>query len=258
MNGFEEQPIPAGEQSSPAAPSPVAPESWPVWGYSDLAIMFFVAITCLLLAGLAMAGLMFVLPFRIPGRATPLIIGQFLGFGLALVGLRYLLKVRYAKPFWEAMAWHGSPRGVIRSMFLGPPLAFAIAIGGAALGQDQADMPLLELLKDPVSIALLGIAAVTIGPVCEELAFRGFLLPVLVRSFGAAVGVVLAALPFALLHGPQYGWSWQRVLLILLAGCAFGIARLRAGSTMAATAMHATYNLTFFTAFLAQKGFHQT
>jgi membrane protease YdiL (CAAX protease family) len=79
-------------------------------------------------------------------------------------------------------------------------------------------------------------------------------MPLLVRSLGAAGGVTLAAVPFALLHGPQYAWSWSHVLLVGLAGVAFGVARQVTGSTAVATAMHAAYNLTFFAGFLLQGG----
>jgi membrane protease YdiL (CAAX protease family) len=256
MIEFDDQPPGHTTPAQPAAEAVPEPERrWPVWGYQDVLVIALLALPCLALASLAVLGLARLIPVAIPGKATPLIAAQFLGFALLFLCLKILLRARYGLTFWDAMEWWGPPRGIIRAMFLGPPLALGVAMVGAVMGEEHAEMPILELLKDPVSIVIVGIAAVTIGPLCEELAFRGFLLPVLVRSFGAAAGVVLAALPFALLHGPQYGWSWPRVALILAAGIAFGVVRLRAGSTLAATVMHASYNLTFFTAFLAQKGF---
>jgi hypothetical protein len=108
------------------------------------------------------------------------------------------------------------------------------------------------LLRDRTSLALVGVFAVTLGPLCEELIFRGFLQPLLARTLGAAAGVVVTAAVFALPHGPQYAWSWQHVLLITLAGAVFGWVRHRSGSTMAAAVMHAGYNLVFFAALAAQ------
>ena len=113
-------------------------------------------------------------------------------------------------------------------------------------------MPFHELLSNRFSMVLTGIVALTLGPLSEELAFRGFLMPLMVLRFGAVAGVVLTALPFALLHGPQYSWSWRHLLLLTLAGVAFGVVRHRTGSTLAATMTHSTYNLTFFSAYLAQ------
>ena len=81
---------------------------------------------------------------------------------------------------------------------------------------------------------------------CEELAFRGFLQPLLARSLGAAPAILLAAIPFGLLHYPEYGDSWRHALIIAAAGAAFGAMRQVTGSTKAAVLMHASYNAFFF------------
>ena len=80
------------------------------------------------------------------------------------------------------------------------------------------------------------------APVCEELIFRGFLQPLLVRSLGAPAGILATALPFGLLHFQEYGNSWRHVLLISLSGVAFGLMRHATGSTKAAAVMHSSYN----------------
>jgi CAAX protease family protein len=112
--------------------------------------------------------------------------------------------------------------------------------------------PMMELLKDRVSIVLVAIFGVTMGPLCEELAFRGFLQPLLVRSLGALPGIAAASIPFGLLHFQEYGNSWKHVLVISLAGAAFGAMRHATGSTKASTIMHSAYNALFFVALLVQ------
>jgi uncharacterized protein len=109
-----------------------------------------------------------------------------------------------------------------------------------------------DLLRDRGSILLVGFFALTLGPLFEELAFRGFLMPLLVRTFGAVAGVALQAVPFALLHGNEYAWAWQQVVLLFLAGTAFGWMRHKTGSTAASTYMHAGYNLVAFVGIFAQ------
>ena len=99
---------------------------------------------------------------------------------------------------------------------------------------------------------LVAFFAVVLGPVFEELLFRGFLLPLLQRALGAWLGILLAAAGFALLHGAQYQWSWKHLLLVGLAGAAFGLARYKTGSTAAAALLHGGYNLTFFVGYLIQ------
>jgi membrane protease YdiL (CAAX protease family) len=130
--------------------------------------------------------------------------------------------------------------------------AIGIALLGVAMQTPNVEMPMRDLLSDRFSLILVGTFAVTLGPACEELAFRGFLLPVLARTFGGPAGVTLTSATFALMHGPQYAWSWQHLVLICLAGVLFGAVRLLSGSTAAAAAMHAGYNLTFFVAYLTQ------
>jgi membrane protease YdiL (CAAX protease family) len=108
------------------------------------------------------------------------------------------------------------------------------------------------MFQDRPTIIVFAIFVVILGPLCEELAFRGFLLPLLIRSFGAAFGIITTGLLFGCLHGYEYSWSWRHVLLISAAGAIFGWVRHRTGSTAAATYVHSTYNLTQFIAFLAQ------
>jgi membrane protease YdiL (CAAX protease family) len=133
----------------------------------------------------------------------------------------------------------------INALAWGVLLAFGCIVLGALLQTPNEKTPLDQLLADPLSIALMGIFAIALAPVFEELLFRGFLFPLLARSLGPVAAAALAALPFALLHGPEYAWSWQRISIIFLAGFAFGWMRHRSGSTAAAAVMHAGYNGTF-------------
>jgi membrane protease YdiL (CAAX protease family) len=108
-------------------------------------------------------------------------------------------------------------------------------------------------MQDRASIAIIGVFGVTLGPMAEELAFRGFLQPLLVRSLGVLPGIVVAALPFGLLHFSEYGNSWRHVVLICAAGVAFGWMRHVTGSTRASTLMHSAYNALFFAALWGSK-----
>src|SRR5205807_2006452 len=79
-------------------------------------------------------------------------------------------------------------------------LAFGVVLVGRLLQTPDVNTPMKQLLSDRSSVLLIAIFAVTLGPLCEELAFRGFLQPLLVRSFGPVPGVILGAVPFGLLH----------------------------------------------------------
>lgn len=239
----------------PESPPPPLPESlrYPFWNYEDVTLFFAMGIPCLVLSVFFLEGLLWLLPFE-PGRAIQVLTAQFIGYSLWFASLILLLRVRYQAPFWASLAWVVPKTGFWRSVLMGPMIAFGIAWLAILLRTPNIELPFREMLTGRPAFLLTGLFAVTIGPLCEELAFRGFLMPLLVRSFGVWLGILITALPFALLHGPQYSWSWRHLLLLLLAGIAFGRVRHATGSTAASAMTHATYNLTFFSALVMQGG----
>ena len=64
--------------------------------------------------------------------------------------------------------------------------------------------------------------AISIGPLVEEIFFRGSAAAVGGASLGPIAGILIGAVPFALLHGPQYAWSWRHRADDRGAGSAFG------------------------------------
>jgi hypothetical protein len=220
----------------------------PFWRWSDLAIFAGLAIPALV-GGAAVAQLL--------GLASPALkdvrtwTSMLFFYLFWFSGLYVILKTRYNRPFWESLGWVFPSRGLMASLLGGPVVALTVGALGMLLKTPQRDMPILRLLDGPVGIALFGLFSVVLGPATEELAFRGFLMPLAIRSLGVAPGIVLSALPFAVLHGPEYAWTWQYVVLIGLAGALFGAVRYYTRSTLASAAMHSTYNLTFFAALVS-------
>lgn len=213
------------------------------------------AVPCFALAVALTQGLFQLLPVQT--AAPRLMTMQFAGFALWFLALYVMLRVRYQRPFWASLGWVAPWPGMLLTLFLGPALAVAVAIGGVLLRTPEIQSTIHQLMRDRWSALLIGVLATTLAPLFEELLFRGFLLPLLVRSFGSAAGVVLCSLPFTMLHGPQYHWTWQHLLLLFAASVAFSLVRLRTGSTAASTFVHAAYNLTFFVVYvLSGKDFH--
>jgi uncharacterized protein len=243
------------ERSLPPAPEEMRRSAFPFWNYHDLLIFTVMAVPCLVVGMLVVQLAAWVIPAYPEAKAAKLLPAQFIAYGLWFGCLFLLLKTKYDMPFWRSMAWKVPWDGFFWTVLGGPALAFTIGGLGLLLRTPELEMPMKDLLGDRASVAMIGIFATTLGPFCEELAFRGFLMPLLRKSFGLPVAIVGSALPFALLHGPQYAWSWRHILLITLAGSAFGWARHRTGSTAAAAMVHGTYNMTFFSAFLLQGRF---
>jgi membrane protease YdiL (CAAX protease family) len=223
------------------------------WGYRDLALFFGLAIPCLLVAGPLIAKAVFLtLHIHTPHKALELLPGQFLGYALLYWALAFLFRTEYERPFWSSLGWRWPRFRTPSIIALGFILAFSIAILGALLRTPEGPTPMEELLNDRASLLLVAAIGVTLGPLCEELAFRGLMQPLLIRSFGVAPGIFLAALGFGLLHLPEYGNHWQQGVLITLAGVGFGWMRQVSGSTLASTLMHSAYNLILFLGFIAE------
>lgn len=225
------------------------PES-PFWDYFDLLLFALAFAPSLFAGGLLMRALFGGLALHGAGKAPELLAAQFVAYALWFAFLYGLLRLRYGRPLWVSLGWVRLGERFAERLAVGVALALAVAILGGLLRTPDLDSPMKRLLSDRLSLVMVGVAAATIGPVCEELAFRGFIQPVLVRSMGPAPGILLTALPFAVLHGPEYAWSWRHILLVTIAGSAFGWMRHRSGSTAAAAVMHAGYNATFFLALL--------
>lgn len=220
---------------------------FPFWSYEDVALL----LAAILPSGLTAFGLA-----RLAGsnKGLQTLISQTVFFGLLLLVLYLLVSVRYRRPFWRSMGWFWPVPGAHWCFFGGPVLAFGIAALGVLLRAPEVPDPIKELITNRLSLAIVMLFGVVLGPIYEELFFRGFLFPLLAKSFGALAGVLLSAFLFGLLHGAQYDWAWQQVTLVTLAGVAFGFVRHRTGSTAASTILHGCFNLTQFVAFLVLRG----
>ena len=221
---------------------PPPPERDPFWSYGDLLILAGLTIPCMLLGFGVVKAAFWILHLHPAVKTWELLAAQFAFYALLLGMLVALFRTQYDRPFWRSLGWV-TPRLPFFSIVTGGVgLALAIMLLGALIHTPHTENPLTELLKDPTSLILVAIFGSIVAPVCEELVFRGFLQPLLVRSLGAVAGIVATALPFGLLHLYEYGNSWRHVLLISLSGTAFGWMRHATGSTKAAAGMHSAYN----------------
>jgi membrane protease YdiL (CAAX protease family) len=242
---------PEPPQPQPWQPEAAPPEKTPFWGYNELVLFIGLAPVCLLL-GYALVKLplhlLHIQPATEVEEALP---EQLLGYLFLFGALRLIFQQVYGRPFWTSLGWTRMrlPAAVIVCMGICTVLIVIVASNLIRL-PDTAN-PMTDLMDTRTAVLLMAIFGTTVAPLCEELAFRGFLQPLLVRSLGAAPGILLAAIPFGLLHYQEYGNSWRHVLIISGAGAAFGIMRHLTGSTKAAVLMHASYNAFFFLAMLA-------
>jgi hypothetical protein len=81
----------------------------------------------------------------------------------------------------------------------------------------------------------MGIVAV--GPLLEEIFFRGALFGPVARKDGPTAAVAATALLFAMVH-----LEWQAIVWILLMGVILGALRSRSGSLVPSVLVHASFN----------------
>jgi uncharacterized protein len=246
------EPDSGGLPEPPPPPLPPPPERFPFWGYADLFVFIGLAVAGQIAAALLVQLTLLILHRPVANEVVKLLPAQFLGYLFLFLCVRLMFRAQYGRPFWTSLGWIDAPWRTGAIVAIGVLLAIAVGLASVPLKTPETT-PLSKLLADRTSVLLVAFFGVTFGPLCEELIFRGFLQPLLVRSAGVVGGILLASLPFGLLHLQEYGNSWQHGVLITLAGAGFGWMRHRTGSTKASTIMHAAYNGTFFLALMVQR-----
>ena len=120
-------------------------------------------------------------------------------------------------------------------------------VGSYLLGRPVIPQFMIDAYKSaqsPVAVVLLFIAIVVFAPVCEEIAFRGFLFRGLSATrFGAPLAILLTSLVWALMH-VQY--DWFVISQIFLLGIFFGWLRWATGSTVLTIVLHFIANFAAF------------
>jgi len=225
------------------------PETYPFWGYLDLLGFILIALVGSLVVSLLAA----VIPPAHIKRIYVVMPAQVLLYAFLLGTLSVIFRRYYGRPFWQSLRWTPVELSYSFVATCGVLVAFAVMVASVLMRTPDIDSPMKALLSDPTSVVMIALIGTTLAPVCEEIVFRGFLQPLLVRSLGVAPGILLAAVPFGLLHLQEYGYSWRHALLISAAGASFGWMRQRTGSTKAAAVMHAAYNCVFFLLLAAQQ-----
>ncbi len=229
-------------------PDVPSPPRFPIWGWWDALLFIGAGIPCLIISQLLVGAVARILLVSV---RDPLVLtaAQSLAYVVLFVLLAIILRVSYDAPFWPSLGWVHSRLSPIAAFAIGLFLAFALAILGGLLQLRVEDSEIQKLLHSPHRLAVM-IFAVTLGPLAEELAFRGFLQPLAVRTLGAVAGITATGLVFGLLHLPEYG-SWKAALMVGLAGIAFGVIRHLTGSTRASTFAHIGFNSTLFLSIFA-------
>ncbi len=218
----------------------------PAWGWKEVVLSVTVMIPAMLIGSGLAIGAGWALLGHTPTQVQVAIPGQLLAYGLWLAAVWLILR-RPDQSLWKTLHFEWPPEGLWGYLALGPGVAVATGFLAALLQAKDIHNGLMEqLLSDPVGCRMLVLFGVTGGPLIEELLFRGVILPVALRSLGLVGGMIVTSIPFAVMHGPMYDWSWQHLLLLVVVSVFFGLVRIRSHSTLASTVTHGAYNIMMF------------
>jgi hypothetical protein len=209
------------------------------------------------------------------GRNVIYLISMQAAIYLVLVALSALVfTLWWDRPFTRGIHWNFAvaSRWFLILAALGVVSGLLITLAGNFLPMPKAPPILEDMTKSRAGAFVLMAFGVTLAPLTEELAFRGFLLPSLVnifrwlqrkavigetaiRTVGIPLSILVTSFLFALMHSAQVSNAWGPVLLIGLVSLILCIIRLKTDSVAAGMIVHMFYNLTLFSDLLYQTDF---
>jgi len=234
---------PHATEPSALPPLPLENPAWNGWDVLLIVVLTIVTMVAVELALIFGAHYLFyprVTIFELTQRPILALFAQFLVDAAVVLYIFLLIEGKYHTPFWQSIRWDWQKARWLM-LALGAATFMVLTLLGNLLPMPK-ETPFDKLFERPRDAYLVAIIAVTLGPFMEELFFRGLLYPVLAKRWGAAWGIFLSALPFALLHLPQYGYSWGILLVILAIGTVCGMVRAATKSVGASFLVHAGYN----------------
>jgi membrane protease YdiL (CAAX protease family) len=199
----------------------------------------------------------------------------------AFGGCALLFPALWQKSFWAGLQWNGTRALLLRWRLISAAMAcFLLAIVDGVLMPGPNNTPIDQIFRMPGAAWMLFGFGITLAPLFEEIAFRGFLLPALCTAYdwtterftgtlprwpdenghprwslsAMAMGSLVTSLPFALMHAEQTSYSLGPFLLLVCVSLVLCWVRLSTRSLAASVLVHSSYNFLLFSLMLAGTG----
>lgn len=233
------------------------------------ALLFFsLAAFCLFLSTLIIFSILHIRPSEPAGdHPLALFLTEMLSWAVALLLAVPMFAMIWSRPFLEGIHWTGRAAGRHwwKLILLGAGSALAASFADS-LVKNSSGTELMRLFQKPGTAWTTVLIASWLGPLMEEIGFRGFLLPALATAYdwiavertpaglawwqqtaahtrGALIFAVLfSSAPFVLLHGSQLHWACVPLLVLTIPTLLFAVVRIRLRSVAAATLVHIAYD----------------
>jgi uncharacterized protein len=282
-----------GEPAVPPPPPPPGPgfDNEPslrarrIPNFGHTVLFFLVAIVVLLLTSVSAFAL--VMGLHLLGPETPeqllreprlLIPSMAAGYLIAGAVVWAIFTFMWDQPFPQALHWNFS---VVRRRWV-PLLAGGVVLSLSVQFLSNflpipKTLPIDDFFRTPADVWMVALFGTLLAPLCEELAFRGFLLPSLASTWDwlrdlkrpPETGLLAAdrgaqndppwsipallfscgvtSIAFALVHADQLAHAWAPLAVLFGVSLVLCGVRLWTHSLAASTLIHATYNGTIFT-----------
>src|SRR5215472_12911393 len=233
------------------------------WGWLDLSLFLLVGIVAflglglILIAGIALAHIHLAEIQTSPRLAGILNVIADVFLFLTLMGyLALQMRLRFRVPFWRTIGWRPLERGysppalrLFGFIATGFVLALVVQIGSTIFGT-KTELPIERLFEDRLTVILVLVLSVLMAPLVEETIFRGYIYPVVARSFGRGIGIVATGTLFGLLHAAQLWGGWTQIALLVFVGIVLTYTRAATRTVVASYLVHLGYNLTVSVGFI--------
>jgi membrane protease YdiL (CAAX protease family) len=236
-------PVPASDLATSQSSSENPP--WNGWDVLRIALLMFVVpyliipIVALVVQKIFFPGISIIVVAQKPWVALTT---QFAWYLVVLAYMVMFVEGRLHQPFWTAIRWQWPRRYWPGLVVLGMSLVSLQVF--ERFFHLPKHIPLEDFLSTPLAAVLTAIFAVSLGPLMEELFFRGFLYPVIERRFGIGAAIIITAVAFGTIHAAQLAFAGGLVLIIFLVGIVLTIVRAKTGSVAASLIVHVAYNST--------------
>jgi membrane protease YdiL (CAAX protease family) len=242
---------------SPLPPQPVPSEDpvWSGWDVFQIALLTIASIVVFaLVSAFGAQRLIYPRSTFVDVLQFPMVtvLAQLLAYLLVLAFMVAVVKRVPARQFWFELRWRW-PKNWSLYLILGCLLSIGLQAFAHLLPMPK-ELPIDRFFRTAQEAWALSLFGMTFAPLMEELFFRGFLYPVLVRRLGTAAAIILTSATFGLIHAPQLGRAWGPVLVVFLVGLALTITRAVTKSVAPGFLMHVAYNGTISVLLFAGTG----
>jgi membrane protease YdiL (CAAX protease family) len=235
-----------------------APRTLPEWSWGELARILLLALFIVALLPFARFGIQTLGAFdddpHLWMTGTMLVLDVF----IILVILAFASgrgRAAWRTFGWSARMWPGAMAKGLRGYMAVFPWLFILLFLAAGIARRLDWTPPVEPIQELIfgetragMLALTTLLACVVGPVAEELFFRGLLFSTLRRRMSRWPATVLSGSAFALLHTNVLGFP-----SILLLGCLLANLYERTGSLASPLAVHILHNTLLLTVALTAR-----